>query len=689
MCGRIYHMAMIFPNNPTGAISPETLKIFRLLKRLPDETYAVWQRLAIWSEPGPDFWVLRRDGRSALLIVSSATAQDARNANQLALFETGRGSIGMSEQDALVRFAGVAALPDAPLFGRVPAMILFPSVPNVDLAQATPARAPGVAWASKDDLAPERFLAWLEERLGAPLTPDQIDQLRKRFAPEVVVPPTLTVRQLLRRDTRANLTEYLLSYDQEWALKADLDLSDEAQAASGDMGIQLVSGVAGSGKSLLVIYRARLLHQFFPQKRILVLTHNRPLILDLEARYRRLSAGDSGAADRSGPPIEWRTFHGWCQAHWPADEPRRRPIRAERRAALITQAWHTHLADTAISERMLAEEIDWLKDRLIATRQEYLAADRTGRSFGLNETMRQRMYAAIAAYGQAMSAQELYDYGDVPRGMWLALREERAQPPRYDFILVDEAQFFAPIWFEILKLILKPSGRLFVVADPSQGFLKRRQSWLASGLSVRGRTHRLERSYRTTRAILDFATRWYQLRLPGDEEAIMAPNLQQMPAGSIPQIIALDSEQDEITRVVNEIRALCAGGVPLEHILVLHAEWKGVERLLERLRHEFGAAAVANPKQLAPGKHIRVCTLNAATGLESPIVFVMGLHTLCEAEQSVRLSEEERAEVLRDNTRKLYMAFTRAGQRLAITYVGVLPKVFSQLNASTLAPTLA
>jgi hypothetical protein len=35
------------------------------------------------------------------------------------------------------------------------------------------------------------------------------------------------------------------------------------------------------------------------------------------------------------------------------------------------------------------------------------------------------------------------------------------------------------------------------------------------------------------------------------------------------------------------------------------------------------------------------------------------------------------------------MAFTRAGQRLAISYVGALPEVFSQLSDGTLAPNLA
>jgi superfamily I DNA/RNA helicase len=72
-----------------------------------------------------------------------------------------------------------------------------------------------------------------------------------------------------------------------------------------------------------------------------------------------------------------------------------------------------------------------------------------------------------------------------------------------------------------------------------------------------------------------------------------------------------------------------------------------------------------------------VTTLNAGAGLESPIVFLAGLRQLFEEEQSLRLSDEEREVLIRDNTRKLYMAVTRAGQRLVLTYAGDLPGVLS------------
>jgi hypothetical protein len=50
-----------------------------------------------------------------------------------------------------------------------------------------------------------------------------------------------------------------------------------------------------------------------------------------------------------------------------------------------------------------------------------------------------------------------------------------------------------------------------------------------------------------------------------------------------------------------------------------------------------------------------------------------------EEEQSLRLSVNEHAILIRDNTQKLYMAVTRAGQRLVITYVGFMPDILKEL----------
>jgi superfamily I DNA/RNA helicase len=324
---------------------------------------------------------------------------------------------------------------------------------------------------------------------------------------------------------------------------------------------------------------------------------------------------------------------------------------------------------------MLMSEIDWLKDQLPINREAYLTTDRRGRGFGLTGEQRGRVYDAVFAYQKALEARHALDWGDVPRRLWQFSESGRVQLPQYDVVLVDEAQFFAPLWMRLVQKLLHPkTGHLFIVADPTQGFLGRGTSWKSLGLEARGRTHALRRSYRTTREIMQFATLLYRTRLADEkDDDILAPDLFNMPAGVLPEIIPLTSPQDEITRLANEVAGFVKQGFPKNHLLLLHSSGNGVKSLVQAINHRLGKDAARDAKNDYPGDYVRVTTLNAGAGLESPIVFLAGLREMFDAEQSLRLSDDEREELIRDNTRKLYMATTRAGQRLVLTYVGELP----------------
>jgi hypothetical protein len=372
----------------------------RALKSLPDDRFIVWQRLAIWQDPGPDFLVLVDGSRAVLVKVSPVTPRQARLAVQPELLSAGATSrpIGQAEREALEQFlrrladSGGGVDP-----ASIPALVFFPNVPRQDLQASAAARSPnGVLWVPMDDLRPEVIQARIEQHLSRPLEPACLEALRAAFTPEAVVPAALTVRAPIQRNTAAGLTDYLLDYDQEWVLKCDLDLNDEARRASKDLGVRLINGVAGSGKSLIIVYRALLLRRFFPDKRILVLTHNRPLIRDLQAKYELLSAGDAG--------VEWRTFLGWCLSQWPNRGEQVQAIGKQWRRELIAEVWAQHFADTAVTRGMLESELDWFKDRTISKRSEYLAADRTGRGFALQESMRNRFFDAFAAYQKKLEA---------------------------------------------------------------------------------------------------------------------------------------------------------------------------------------------------------------------------------------------------------------------------------------------
>ncbi len=606
-----------------------------------------------------------------LVKVSSAGAGQASAAAQMLLLDDDRAPLGGAEAQVLRSFVASLCFPaDQP----IETLVVFPNIPNKQVQASRLERGEGEpAWVGREllqaETGPDTWEAFFPSNA---MDPVWLEKLRQRFTPEVVVTSDMTVRMPVQRRIEAGLTDYLLDYDQEAAVKADLDLPDQDQALTSDFKLNIINGVAGSGKTLILLYRLRLLTHLYPHKRFLVLTHNRPLSRDMEGRFARLNG-------RLPENVEWRTFNAWCYHHWMAEPKWVDPLSLGRRKRLVHETWRAHLGDSPISSQMLMSEIDWFKDQLPMNRDGYLNADRRGRGFGLTADQRERMYDAMLAYQKTLEARGALDWGDVPRRLWHFAENGQAQLPVYDVILVDEAQFFAPLWIRLIQKARDPrTGHLFIVADPTQGFLGRGASWKSLGLDARGRTHHLNRSYRTTREIMQFATLLYRLRLENEkDDDILVPDLLTMPNGAFPQVIPLTSPQDEIARVANEVVEFVRNGLPRKHLLVLHTNGEGVKALVQAIDDRLGKGAALDAKDTYPGDYIRVTTLNAGAGLESPIVFLAGLRDLFEEEQSLRLSDEERETLIRDNTRKLYMAATRAGQRLVLTYAGDLPVVLA------------
>ena len=664
-------MAHILPDTPPQALPAEVLRTFRALKTLPD-TFYVWHHLAPWQLNTPDFLVLHEDGRVLLVKVSSAVASQARPVAQLELIEDERVPLGQPEAEILSTFINSLQLPANQI---VETLVLFPNIPHEQVQASRLERRTGdPQWAGKELVQAETGDGWNALLAPSPMDAIWLEKLRQCFTPEIVVPAEMTVRMPVERRTEAGLTAYLLDYDQELAVKSDLDLPADSQALTNDFRLNIINGVAGSGKTLILLYRLRLLYHLYPEKRFLVLTHNRPLNHDMQGRFARLD----GELPEN---IEWYTFNGWCYDHWPKETKWVEPLSQKERQIVLDGAWQKHLKNTAISAGMFKSEIDWLKDQPPSSRKDYLVVDRRGRGFGLTTEQRQRIYAAMLAYQKTLQERQDLDWGDVPRHIWQFMEQGKLQLPQYDVILVDEAQFFAPLWIKIIQRVINPrNGHLFLVADPTQGFLGRGASWKSFGLEARGRTHHLRYGYRTTREIMQFATLLYRLRLAEEkDEDILAPDLLNMPNGSFPQIIPLTSPQDEIARVANEVENFVRQGCPRKDLLLLHAEGQGVHSLVQAINDRLGKDAAIDPKDTYPGDYVRVTTLNAGAGLESPIVFLSGVRQLFEEEQSLRLSDEEREILVRDNTRKLYMAATRAGQRLVLTYVGELPDTLTQV----------
>jgi superfamily I DNA/RNA helicase len=322
---------------------------------------------------------------------------------------------------------------------------------------------------------------------------------------------------------------------------------------------------------------------------------------------------------------------------------------------------------------------------LVTSEAEYMDTSRAGRGFSLRAKERRDVWQLFEAVTQALR--------DAGLRMWSAVAFEVCRAPghgaleRYEHILVDEAQFFAPSWFHTVKLALLPQGRLFLCADPNQGFMKSRLSWRNAGLDVAGRTKKLLRSYRTTQAILHTAGTLLARAVQGDPEHYLEPDFTGMEEGAAPILLRVGSPQDAVDRAVNEIVALIEQhGVPLSSFLVIYGSDTPKLLLYRRLCGALGANRVwwlnKDKKQPPDGygpDYLRLANLETATGLEGGAVFLLGMESLLTAGTA-----EEAADGAREaDARKLYMAMTRASHRLVmLSTEEVAPEVLALFRAA-------
>jgi hypothetical protein len=525
-------------------------------------------------------------------------------------------------------------------------------------------------------VARARFLTHGHERLPSllrPLPPETEQQLRQVHFPESEIVLAGTARRRFERDNSARLPALFLDADQEWASKLDLELPGEQSEMSRDLRVRLINGVAGSGKTLIALSRALLLAEREPTQSVLVLIHNTPIVADLCERLHRVHGG-------LPPNLEVATFAAWAHRQWrqvfqsfphmPAD-PRYLPALVGR----CRLGW----PELKVATAQLIDEFDFLNEALVASETEYLEANRAGRGFALRPKERTEVWALYELVTASLAEEGLR--------MWSALASDLCRHPRpermtrYEHILVDEAQFFAPSWFQLLKLALEPNGALFLCADPNQGFMKSRLSWRSVGLEVAGRTKKLRRSYRTTRAILRSANELLARAVEANPDDFLEPDFTGMEEGVQPILIRSGSPQDAVDRVANEIAALAARKqLPLSSFLVIYGGEVSKRLLYDRLAQELGEQRIwwfNKDKKLPPlgygPDYLRLANLETATGLEAEVVFLLGMDNLLAGPALAEDIDDAQRLALEANARKLYMAMTRASRRLVVVCTAPLP----------------
>jgi hypothetical protein len=379
----------------------------------------------------------------------------------------------------------------------------------------------------------------------------------------------------------------------------------EGQHLSQNIAIRLVRGYSGSGKTLVLIQRARYLHATYPDWNMVVLTYNKPL-------QEQLSA----ALQSDG--IKVHTFDSLCLYLLKCSEPPKGDLLGE---------WleQQKSLPTDLTRSQWANEINWLRDMGITRLEDYLEAERrgSGNYARLSREERVQVFTVYQAYRDYLRQNALLDFEEAHLLLLERLQSGEIRPgvhfTPYHAILVDEAQDWAPAWVRVLNYLIHPDeGVLFLTDDPSQS-IYRHFSWKQKGIHVVGRTRWLRTPYRNTYEIYRAAyslianSPEIQASLSEAGEQVLpdvAP--ERMRHGPKPVVQHCRNQQEERESIRQQLEVLRHSGLRDEQMAVLIYRRRNILPMQEFLR-SCGFAGVT------------VDTLHRLKGLEMEAVFIPNL----------------------------------------------------------------
>jgi len=633
----------IFPQgltNVNARCNPGERSVLHQLKRCLEDDYLVWHDVLLGAQSRqPDFVILHPRWGVLLLEVKDWKKSTLGPGNRdRVTIRTPQGEVRVQHPLQQVRDAAMGLVDqmqrdpllvhaDGPFRGK----LLFPYGWGVVMSHL---RRRDLEGSDFDDVYPPRQTL-LRDELGDGLEPAAFQQrlwgmFTVHYPFTLSLPQRDRIRWHLFPEMRVLPEQQRLNID---AVEADtvppgpalpdlmqvMDLQQEQLARSLGEGHRVIHGAAGSGKTMILIYRAQQLAATARADRpILVLCFNRALAGRIEAQLR-----GRGVDER----VVVRTFHAWCAditRSYQIDVP---PARADQDPyALLAQA--------------VARAVD------------------TGR-------VPRGQYSALLI-------DEAHDF----EADWLRLSAQMVdEATRSLLVLYDDTQSIyatrrrrfslASVGIEargrtsVLKVNYRNTAEILALAVAcAEGLLQQGQ---AANDAVAGSTAGMNANTNTGTA-------------DGSADAAdAAPIVMPTTAGRrgpLPVLLQARSEREEADALAERLQQAHAGGHPLRDMAVLCRTKRSMPAIASALRRRgLAVDCQATTRGGIRGfdwqaDRIRMLTLHSVKGLEFPLVAIAALQELPCADES-----------LEDAQRLLYVGMTRATQALLLSAHGASPVV--------------
>jgi superfamily I DNA/RNA helicase len=459
-----------------------------------------------------------------------------------------------------------------------------------------------------------------------------------------------------------------------------------------------VAGSAGTGKTIVALHRAVNLARERPEARVWLTTFSETLANALRNKMNCLISKQPRLAER----LEVLDLQSMGERLYERlnnkTKPKRVLVTPDQLRSTVATALDAIKAQnpSALQARftlnfVLGEWADVVDAWQLSSWDDYRDVKRLGRKTRLNEAQRQALWLVFAEVQARLNAANLI----TPARMFTDLAQQISTLPHppFDFVVVDEAQDVSVSQLRMLAAMagVAPDGSgqvrpnsLFFAGDLGQRIFQQPFSWKALGVDVRGRSRTLHINYRTSHQIRSQADRLLEpdnIDMDGNTES--RKGTVSVFNGPAPVIESFKNEAAEIKAVAQWVKALMADGTAPHELGVFVRSEEQIHRALAALDAAQVSYRVLDEHVETTHGKASVCSMHLAKGLEFKAVVVMACDDdvlpLQSRIESV-MDESDLEEVYNTERHLLYVACTRARDRLMVTSVAPASAFVDDLN---------
>jgi len=453
-----------------------------------------------------------------------------------------------------------------------------------------------------------------------------------------------------------------------------------------------LSGGAGTGKTVVLVHRARMLARRSPDSRVLLTTFTTNLADQLRTDLARLDPGLPYAVGLAEPGVSVYGIDALASAVL------RRAgteIAADAEAVLGTAtvqingrtpgtAWRDAVdaaggaLPTALRsiQFLTAEYAQIVLPNRITSREAYYKVRRPGRGVALDRAKRAAVWGVIEAYRAQARIAGSVDFAEAATIAAAHLRRVASTQGVFvaDHVLVDEGQDLGPAHWQLMRaLVGEHADDLFIAEDSHQRIYGQRIVLSQFGIRIVGRSQRLTLNYRTTAQNLAYAINVLRggTYVDLEDAAESSSAYRSARSGPVPRLIPCATLSEELDQAADLIRSWVAETDAPETVAVLVREQRQRDRVVTGLAERGATIRAVDREHIKPGQPV-VMTMHRAKGTEFSKILLFGIDqgAIPRPLRDEQYAEDAWADALLRERSLLYVAATRARDELALLWSG-------------------